>query len=247
MKILILAAGRGSRMGSHTDDKPKSLTTIKGKTLLEWTLEACYSIADENDITIIGGYKHHLLQSLHSNILVNHNWADTNIMGSLMVADELLMAEPCVVVYSDILFDPVDLRSVAEIPPPAVLSVTNWRDVWGNRFRDPISDLETFETSYDGAFLTEIGSKATKLDLIQGQFGGIFSFSPEVWRRLSNKKKNLMHSDATSALSYLVKSGIEISVVQSKGYWAEFDTISDINTQNLGLLPEDNENSPKLK
>lgn len=218
-------------MGSLTDDKPKCLTIVNGKTLLEWTLEACASITDESDIVIIGGYKHHLLEKFHSIIIVNGNWAETNIMGSLMVADDYLMAEPCVVVYSDILFDPLDLKSVSELPRPAVLSVTNWLEVWGNRFRNPTSDLETFETSNDGMLLTDIGGKATNLDAIQGQFGGIFSLSPEVWRKLKEEKKDLMYSDTTSALSYLVRSGIEIVVVKSTGFWAEFDTISDVNTQ----------------
>jgi L-glutamine-phosphate cytidylyltransferase len=231
LKILILAAGRGSRMGSNTDDKPKCLTSVNGKTLLEWTLEACASIVDESAVLIIGGYKHRMLEKFHSRIVVNGNWSETNIMGSLMVADEHLMAGPCIVVYSDILFDPLDLKAVSETPQPAVLSVANWREVWGNRFLNPASDLETFETSNDGTLLTEIGSKATNLDGIQGQFGGIFSFSPEVWCKLKQEMEDLTHSDTTSALSCLVKSGIEIVVVKSKGFWAEFDTISDINTQ----------------
>ena len=231
MKILILAAGRGSRMGSKTDDRPKCLTPVNGRTLLEWTLEACASITDESQVMIIGGYKHRMLEQFHSRIIVNSNWAETNIMGSLMVADEYLIAEPCIVVYSDILFDPLDLKSVSEVPQPAVLSVTNWREVWGNRFLNPASDLETFKTSHDGTLLTAIGSKEPDLDTIQGQFGGIFSFSPEVWRKLKEEKEDLMYSDTTSALSYLVTSGIEIVVVKSSGFWAEFDTISDIKTQ----------------
>lgn len=218
-------------MGSHTDDRPKCLSIVNGKTLLESTLEACASIADQNDVVIIGGYKHQMLEDFHSKIIVNSNWAETNIMGSLMVADEHLMAGPCIVIYSDILFDPLDLKSVADAPRPAVLSVTNWRKVWGDRFRNPISDLETFETSDDGMLLTDIGSKATNLDAIQGQFGGIFSFSPEVWRKLKEEKGDLIYSDVTSALSFLVKSGIKIVVVKSAGFWAEFDTMSDINTQ----------------
>jgi choline kinase len=218
-------------MGSKTDDRPKCLTPVNGRTLLEWTLEACASITDESQVMIIGGYKHRMLEQFHSRIIVNSNWAETNIMGSLMVADEYLIAEPCIVVYSDILFDPLDLKSVSEVPQPAVLSVTNWREVWGNRFLNPASDLETFKTSHDGTLLTAIGSKEPDLDTIQGQFGGIFSFSPEVWRKLKEEKEDLMYSDTTSALSYLVTSGIEIVVVKSSGFWAEFDTISDIKTQ----------------
>ena len=35
MKAVILAAGRGSRLGKYTDDKPKCLIEIGGETLLD--------------------------------------------------------------------------------------------------------------------------------------------------------------------------------------------------------------------
>lgn len=35
MKVIILAAGRGSRLGERTKDRPKCMCTLQGKTLLE--------------------------------------------------------------------------------------------------------------------------------------------------------------------------------------------------------------------
>ena len=40
MKIIILAAGRGSRMKNITKDQPKCLVEFQGKPLLEWQLDA---------------------------------------------------------------------------------------------------------------------------------------------------------------------------------------------------------------
>ena len=39
MRAIILAAGRGSRMGALTDPAPKCLTTLAGQTLLDWQRE----------------------------------------------------------------------------------------------------------------------------------------------------------------------------------------------------------------
>ena len=39
MKAIILAAGRGERMGYLTIDKPKPLISVRGKPLIEWHLE----------------------------------------------------------------------------------------------------------------------------------------------------------------------------------------------------------------
>ena len=40
MQALILAAGRGSRLGALTKNKPKCLYEFAGKTLLQWQIDA---------------------------------------------------------------------------------------------------------------------------------------------------------------------------------------------------------------
>ena len=54
MKAVILAAGRGIRMGDLTKDIPKPLLTIKGKTLIQYKLDILPLECDE--IIIIIGY-----------------------------------------------------------------------------------------------------------------------------------------------------------------------------------------------
>ncbi len=56
MDALILAGGRGKRMLHLTEDKPKALIEIKGKTLLEYTLNNLLA-ANIEKTTIVIGYK----------------------------------------------------------------------------------------------------------------------------------------------------------------------------------------------
>jgi MurNAc alpha-1-phosphate uridylyltransferase len=51
MKVMILAAGRGERMGELTRDIPKPLIRVRGKPLIEWHLEKL-STAGFKDIII---------------------------------------------------------------------------------------------------------------------------------------------------------------------------------------------------
>ena len=59
MKAIILAAGRGSRMGNLTDESPKCLVELRARPLLEWQLMAIRE-AGIDDIAIVNGYKREL-------------------------------------------------------------------------------------------------------------------------------------------------------------------------------------------
>lgn len=228
MKVIILAAGRGSRMGEQTLDKPKGLSVIGRATLLDRALEACSSIVDTQDIIVIGGYRHEMLREHHPNVLVNPEWESTNIMGSLMVADSVLSAEECVVIYSDIIFDARDLDLISKSKGPSVLSVGNWESVWQRRFSDPLDDLEKFDYNLESGLLTEIGGKPSSFEEIRGQFAGIWKTTPKLWSLMTSKVRNLADFDTTSALSICLMNGARIKVIFGVGEWFEFDYVSDL-------------------
>src|SRR5690606_28309858 len=54
MQAVLLAAGKGTRMGEKTADFPKTLLTYKDKTLIEWKLDALPETVDE--VVIVIGY-----------------------------------------------------------------------------------------------------------------------------------------------------------------------------------------------
>ncbi len=60
MQAVILAAGRGSRMGALTDSMPKPLLEVNGKSLLEYKFDSLPYDVDE--VIIIVGYQGHLIQ-----------------------------------------------------------------------------------------------------------------------------------------------------------------------------------------
>ena len=54
-KGIILAAGRGSRMGDLTLKLPKCRTIFKGKELLDWQIDGL-SVSGLDEISIVRGY-----------------------------------------------------------------------------------------------------------------------------------------------------------------------------------------------
>jgi len=55
MKAIIVAAGRGRRLGTETDEIPKCMVKVGGRPILHWQLDALAS-AGVDDVVIVRGY-----------------------------------------------------------------------------------------------------------------------------------------------------------------------------------------------
>lgn len=86
---IIIAAGRGSRMQSFTDDKPKCLLRFGDKTLLEGQLEA-YRACGIEDISLVRGYQRDKINVPGLRYFENPQYADNNILVSLFCAEEAI-------------------------------------------------------------------------------------------------------------------------------------------------------------
>ena len=56
MKAVFIAAGQGSRLGSLTNDLPKPLVDVNGKSIIERQIDLLHK-KNINDIVIVTGYK----------------------------------------------------------------------------------------------------------------------------------------------------------------------------------------------
>jgi choline kinase len=234
VKAIILAAGRGSRMKSLTDERPKCLVELRGKPLLEWQLESLRA-AGISDIAVVTGYKRELLAERGLSEFHNPRWAETNMVSSLACAESWLQGEPCIVSYSDIFYSPVAVQSL--INSDATLAVTydpNWLQLWTERFGDPLLDAETFRLTATHT-LAEIGNKPQSVDDVQGQYMGLLRFTPEGWAEvvrlraeLSPQQRDSMHM--TNTLQRVIDAGrVPIEAVAYTGEWGEVDSSEDLS------------------
>lgn len=231
MKIIILAAGRGSRMKELTDILPKCLTPYRGKPLINHCIDTLTSSFSPSDLVIVGGYKSHTLKHLGIDLIENKEWETTNIIGSLTAAEKYLRVEDCLIVYSDIFFAKEAIHQMIQAESPAILSVSRWMEIWMSRFNQPLEDLESFKVDKNGTELTEIGKKPKNLSEIQGQFGGIFKLNPEIWIKIEKEIEGIKLMDTTTLIQNCLERNIAFSVVKYDGEWAELDTRTDLETQ----------------
>ena len=228
---IILAAGRGSRMKNLTDERPKCLLTLAGKTLLEWQLAALQK-AHFSRIIVVRGYKADMLTGPFETI-DNPRWNQTNMVTTLLCAfPHLDPKETVIVAYADIVYRPDHLFALKNTPGDIALTYyTNWQELWQLRQGDPLIDSETF-LEYNGLLL-EIGRKPTSLNEIHGQYMGLLKFSPKgrqiVTDFVASLPKNTADKlDMTSLLQGLLKKEQDIMVTPVSGGWCECDTPKDI-------------------
>jgi choline kinase len=238
MKAIILAAGRGSRMKSMTDERPKCLVELKGRTLLDRQINAIKT-AGIKQISIVTGYKRELLSINGIKEFHNSNWAETNMVSSLACADEWLEVEPCIVSYSDIFYDPTAINLLIENQAPIAITYDpHWIELWGRRFSDPLVDAETLRLN-NNQTIVEIGNKPKSVQEIQGQYMGLLRFTPEGWNELvtvretlSSKARKSIHM--TAMLQKIVEADkIRIAAMPYTGDWGEIDSKKDLELYSV--------------
>jgi choline kinase len=232
MKAIILAAGRGSRMKSLTQERPKCLVEFRGKPLLEWQLDALRG-AGVSEIGVVNGYRGELLEGYGLKIFTNHRWADTNMVSSLECAGDWLRHDTCLVSYSDIFYDSKTVTTL--MASTADLSISydpNWLALWRKRFANPLDDAETFRIDKHSN-VTEIGGKPASIEEVQGQYVGLLLFRPAGWASVERLRsamdaatRDRMHM--TGTLSMLIQAGNSVRGLAVGSSWGEVDSAEDL-------------------
>ncbi len=235
MKIIILAAGKGTRLGKLNNNKPKCLLKIDGSSLIERNI---YFFNKANlEPIIVTGFKKEKLNFLNVTTVFNHEYDTTNMLWSLYAAREH-MYEDFLVCYSDILINMKQIIKLKKFKNGIGLLIDrDWLDYWKLRFSDPLKDAESLKLSQNG-YITDIGQTEKSLSNIQGQYVGFFKISGK--KRLNFIKKlkdycensstrdNAKKAYLTDFFQLLIKSKFKIKAIFTNGGWVEIDNPFDI-------------------
>ncbi len=107
---MLLAAGRGTRVGALTAETPKCLLEVNGRALLDRQLEALADAGIE-DVTVVAGFMadavvRHVAKRCR--VVVNEHYATTNSITSLHIAAPFLRGRGFLLQNADVLY-PSDL------------------------------------------------------------------------------------------------------------------------------------------
>ena len=227
-RAIILAAGRGSRMKEHTEEKPKCLNILAKDTLLNWQLKSLRAAAI-NNIIIVNGYKAHLISGGFETI-TNNRWSATNMVASLFCAPS--SKEDTIISYSDIVYKSDHINALKESEGDIIITADlKWKELWELRFEDPLDDAETFKST--GNVLNHIGGKTNDISGIEAQYMGLIKLTEAGWNKMlkiyeSFSKEIQDKLDMTTMINELLNRDIKVNIVFVEGGWCESDSYSDI-------------------
>jgi choline kinase len=240
-QAIVLAAGRGSRMGSITTSIPKCMVELAGKTLLGRQIDTLRE-SGVTDIAVVGGYRADALRADGAMVVLNPKHSSTNMVGSLFCAEPLMVAgRDTIVSYGDIVYERRVLQALLNTSGDVAVGVDQgWLNLWQARMPEPLLDAETLRLA-DGNRIVEIGRRPSSLADVEGQYIGLIKISGtfvevfrDAWHGL--RSRNVDEDKAvdgmfmTSFIQHLIDVGYDVRAALFEGGWLEVDTAADLET-----------------
>jgi choline kinase len=238
-KVIILAAGLGSRLKHYTADRPKCLLPFGSKTLLQHQLDA-FAACGLTEIHLVCGYRKEKITHHGITYHENTDFPNNNILNSLFYA-ETAVNGPVIVSYSDILFE---ARIVAELLKSendiSILVDTDWRDYYVDRKDHPAAEAEAVIMEHWR--VVQIGKIVAADRDVDGEFIGMMKLTPrganvitshfhrakaEFWNRPFQRAAVFQKAYLTDLLQHMADLGTPIHCVPIARGWKEIDTVED--------------------
>src|SRR5262245_52715474 len=243
-KAIILAAGFEPQLLPLTQDRPKEMLEVKGRTILERQIEALGRVGIR-DVVVVRGYKKEQVVAPGARLVDNDRFAETGELYSLLCAEEHLSG-PCVILYGDIIFE-------APVMEKLVRSTADVTVVVDRAFADTLRaglplppgplDLVVTETPPNGRRFVapEGGSRVLRIgpevrpDEAHGEFIGLAMLSAAGMKTLrdvhadllSQRAEGLERSSLTHILQALIDRGHPVVSADIHKGWMEIDSFED--------------------
>lgn len=261
MKAIIIAAGRGKRLGHHTEELPKALVPIGPRTILGWQLRA-FAAVGIDELVVIRGYRGDVLEAgvraaLPAGMAVrfvdNHEWETNNVLLSLACAKDELVGET-LLTYSDIIFTPAVTRALVAATGAIDLVIdADFALAYDGRTQHPLDEAEVADLG-DDDLVRRVGKRALPAEDADGEFIGLARLSAEGtgWAKDAlddalarydgrdhepyQRAARFRNAYLTDLLQELIDAGRPVTPVLIRGQWREIDTGQDL--ERAGALVE---------
>jgi dTDP-glucose pyrophosphorylase len=226
-KAVVLAAGRGTRMKTLTDDCPKPMLPLSGRPMLAHLIERMEA-AGVREVLVITGYKSEVVEDYFrdnppASAKLSYRLQDPqNGTGSAaLLGREFVGGDPFLLTFGDILVDPETYRTMFGLyeNAQAVLAVKHVDD------------------PYRGAAVYVEGDRVTKIiekppqgtSTTNWNNAGIYCVGPGIFDELNRVKLSPRGEyELTDAIHQMLAAGVEFGWHEIKGFWRDVGRPEDL-------------------
>ncbi len=233
MKAIILAAGKGTRMGSLTASLPKPMVLVQGKPVLERIIEGLRDYGKVTQFFIVTGHRGDVIQRHFEN---GEKWGVEITYGEQTVQDGTGKAPELAknwvgsnsffLSYGDILIDPTDYAHLAEhFTNDGVVAVKAGEDL--TKGGAVLLDEQNW--------MVDLIEKSTNPPPNAYYNAGIYILTPRLFEYTSRLEKSPRGEfELTDALKTLAQNGAKLRGVKLRNHWVDVrdpEILASLNRQ----------------
>jgi choline kinase len=231
-RAIILGAGQGSRLLPLTENLPKCLLDLAGRSMLEWQLSGL-AAAGIRDAVIVTGFRTDLVEAALARIAPPSMRVRTLFNPFYKVADNLAscwlaraeFAGPTLILNGDTLFEPAIARRLLEAPDAPITVTIDRKGSY---------DDDDMKVTAEGDRLRTIGKKLAR-EQVNGESIGFLRFSAQgAATFVAELERTMRTREGTglwylSAINRLAGEGVDVRCASIEGLqWAELDFPADL-------------------
>ena len=225
-QAVILAAGRGTRLGKMTETIPKGFLNVGGIPIVETSIKKLFAIGVEEIIIGTGHCSEHyekLAERYPLKLVKNHNYASTGSMGTLACCAEHVNGD-ILLLESDLIYDDLGLFVIVNDPGSNVILASG---------RTGSGDEVYLQA--DGNRFVKHSKKKEELANIYGELVGISKLGKRALEKMvSLNRSDKEYEDALSAISS--EENITIRKVENL-LWREIDDKDHLKMATENIWP----------
>ena len=226
-KAVVLAAGKGTRMGALTEDLPKPMLRVLGKPLLEHILDRLGQ-AGVRECGLITGYRHEVIERHFARYPMRiefiHQQTIDGTAGAAKLARGFAGNDPFLLTYGDIWCEPDDYRRVMQ---PIELEPGTEATLAVKYVGDPFEGAAVYVA---GGFIRKIVEKPPKgTSATNWNSAGIYCFRPRVFEQIDRVPLSPRGEyEITSVFEQMIEVGQKLRAVEIQGSWRDIGRPEDL-------------------
>lgn len=237
---VILAAGKGTRMGGVTEETPKPMLLIAGKPILEHILEQL-TVAGVENFFIVTGYHHEMIERYFRGWQLLEEKGEGKVKvefhvqnpvdgtgSAARLAREFAGNESFLLTYADILCDSSEYLRCAETlhQEPTIAAVLAVKAV-----DDPWQGAAVYEERGRIASIIEKPPKGTSTT--HWNSAGFYAFRPILFQYLDRLTLSPRGEyELTSALDMMLEDSLDLRISAIEGKWRDVGRPEDLLAAN---------------